>query len=152
MREQLCWQAVARETVCSGFWGSLTSSFGQEKFARGYRSLRHGLSRPMENLSIHQKFSGGSVWGLHNVLTAAEFSGSYSCSVWLAAITSINHFSGYRIIHSGFGTTPVGCRGGSGYAEGCWGFPYSKIEKFVGFIKFHFWSIWILIHDVWDFI
>ena len=27
----------------------------------------------------------------------------------------------------------VGCRGGSRNVEGCWGFPYLKIEKFVGF-------------------
>ena len=39
----------------------------------------------------------------------------------------------------------VGCRGGSRNVERCWGFPYLKTEKFVGFtkIQFHtFWSIW----------
>ena len=35
--------------------------------------------------------------------------------------------------HSGYGTTSVWCRGGRRYVQGCWGFPYLKIEKFVGF-------------------
>ena len=31
--------------------------------------------------------------------------------------------------HQWYGTTPVGCRGGSRYVESCWGFPCLKIEK-----------------------
>ena len=34
----------------------------------------------------------------------------------------------YRTIHSGYGTTPVWCRGGSWYVQGCWEFPYLKIK------------------------
>ena len=34
-----------------------------------------------------------------------------------------------------YGTTPIWCRGGNRYVEGCWGFRYLKIEKFVGFTK-----------------
>ena len=55
--------------------------------------------------------------------------------------------------HSGYGTTPVWCRGGSRYVEGYWGFPYLKIEKFVGFAKnpFHVFDRYeILIQDFWD--
>ena len=35
---------------------------------------------------------------------------------------------------TGYRTTPVGCRGGSRYVERCWGFPYLKIKKFLGFL------------------
>ena len=35
---------------------------------------------------------------------------------------------GYGTTHSGYATTPVGCRGGSRCVEGCWGFPYLKIK------------------------
>ena len=45
---------------------------------------------------------------------------------------------GYGTTHSGYGTTPVWCRGGSRYG----GFPYLKIEKFVGFTKFPFHAFW----------
>ena len=46
----------------------------------------------------------------------------------------------------------VGCRGGSRHVEGCWGFPYLKIEKFVGFTKFHFMFLvdMTLISKIWE--
>ena len=34
---------------------------------------------------------------------------------------------------TGYMTTPVGCRGGCRYVEGCWGFPLLKIKMFLGF-------------------
>ena len=37
----------------------------------------------------------------------------------------------------GDGTTPVWCRGGSRYVEGCWGFPYLK-----SFLVSWFWFSW----------
>ena len=49
----------------------------------------------------------------------------------------------------------VGCRGGSRNADGCWGFPYLKIKKFVGFTKFPFHVFdryEIHIQDFWEFI
>ena len=34
---------------------------------------------------------------------------------------------------TGYGTTPVWCRGASRNVEGCWGFPYLKIQKLPNF-------------------
>ena len=45
----------------------------------------------------------------------------------------------------GYGTTSVGCRGGRGYVEGCWGFPYLKIKRFVGLLVFCFFGVRLLI-------
>ena len=33
------------------------------------------------------------------------------------------------VSRKGYGTTPVGCRGGSRHVEGCWGLPHLKIKK-----------------------
>ena len=38
-------------------------------------------------------------------------------------------FDGYGTTQTVYGTTPVGCKGGTRYVEGCWGFPYLKIKK-----------------------
>ena len=38
-----------------------------------------------------------------------------------------------------YGTTPVGCRGGSPYVEGRWGLPYSKMRKGLLF----FFVLWL---------
>ena len=35
----------------------------------------------------------------------------------------------------------VGCRGGSRYDEGCWGFPYLRIKQFLGFKVLKFQSL-----------
>ena len=35
---------------------------------------------------------------------------------------------------TGYGTTSVGCRAGSRYVEGCWGFPYLTIKKGLKFL------------------
>ena len=117
---------------------------------------------------------------------------------WTTTGTSDMYDSqGYGTTHSGYGTTPVWCRGRSRNVEGCWGltpaggtmcfidtprgpyvlywhfqgalfglltlpggpmcwgFPYLKIEKFVGFTKFPFpafWSIWNSYPWFWRFI
>ena len=44
-------------------------------------------------------------------------------------------FSGYGTTHSGYGTTPVWCRGGSRSVEECWGFRYLKIKILNPFIS-----------------
>ena len=40
----------------------------------------------------------------------------------------MNEMRNHPTIRKGYGTTPVGCKGGSWYVEGCWGFPYLKIK------------------------
>ena len=48
----------------------------------------------------------------------------------------------YGTTQTGYETTPVGCRGGNRYVEGCWGFPYLKIKKkFIGFVCFRVWLV-----------
>ena len=50
-----------------------------------------------------------------------------------------NHPDHPKLIVTGCGTTPVGCRGGSRYVEGCWAFPHLKIKQvfwFLGFLRF----------------
>ena len=39
-------------------------------------------------------------------------------------------------------TTLVGCRGGSRYVDGCWGFPYLKIKKVFWVLAFGFYGLW----------
>ena len=38
----------------------------------------------------------------------------------------------------------VGCRGGSRYVEGCWGFPFVKIKTFLGFSGSWFLVSWFI--------
>ena len=41
-----------------------------------------------------------------------------------------NKITSFEARLSGYGTTPVWCRGGSRYVWGCWGFPYLKMLLF----------------------
>ena len=47
-----------------------------------------------------------------------------------------------RTTHSGYGTTPVWCRGGNRYVEGCWGVPYLKITMICLHLLFSFFSFY----------
>ena len=54
---------------------------------------------------------------------------------------------GYETTQTGYGTSSVGCRGGSRYVEGCWGFPDLEIKKFKvswfqSFLAFGFLVSW----------
>ena len=57
--------------------------------------------------------------------------------------------SDYGTTKTGYATTPVWCRGGSRYVEGCWGFRYLKIKLFFHFdfhfVYFHFMFIFTVI-------
>ena len=59
---------------------------------------------------------------------------------------------GYGTTRTGYGTTSVWCGGGSRNVEGCWGFPYFKIQKLQIFHFMFFDRYEVHIHDFGDFI
>ena len=66
------------------------------------------------------------------------------CLIHEISLSAIDQFIiEAAITQTGYGTTSLGCRGGSWYFEGCWGFPYLKTKRFKVVWFYGFMVLWL---------